>query len=216
MAGRGIGTAVADGNARFVVTDLEDRRAQRHHRPQRDFARDIRRGQHAIGRNAGTHHVQRVLGIENACAAVAAVADLRRDAAALHGREHLHKALKLQPREGDVLRRGRIGHGKVHEHTLDEKMLKLCDLLQLVQRFFVVIGEKAETRHAGVQLQVDAQTAAGSGQTLVEPLRVFEAVHLLPKIHSRKIQRIEGRRVAEDQHRSANAAAAKLQGLLDV
>ena len=63
---------------------------------------------------------------------------------------------------------------------------------------------------------MDADAAVRARQALVQPPGIFQAVYLLPEIHPGKIDRIKRRRVAEDQHRPADAAAAELHSLLDI
>ena len=153
---RAEGPAIADGGIR--VKDLDGGHAglQPHHRPQ---AQPLRVIPHAVKGDAGADHIERILGIENGRAAVAAVADLRLDAHALESAQHLREALELRMRKIRVGSVDGIRDREMHENSLDEKLGHLRNFLQLLDRLRVVIGKEAEARHARVQLDVDLEAA---------------------------------------------------------
>ena len=156
---RRVGAAIADRDIRLKIADLEDRGAQGHHGPQIDHAAQILRREHTVGRDAGTDHIERILGIENGRTAVAAVADLRLDAHALEGAQHLREALELRMRKIRVGSVDGIRDREMHENSLDEKLGHLRNFLQLLDRLRVVISKEAEARHARIQLDVDLEAA---------------------------------------------------------
>ena len=87
------------------------------------------------------------------------MADLRLDAHALEGAQHLREALELRMRKIRVGPVDGICDREMHENSLDEKLGHLRNFLQLLDRLRVLIGKEAEARHARIQLDVDLEAA---------------------------------------------------------
>ena len=189
---------------------------QAHHRPQIDFAHGVGRGMEAVSRNARTDHIHRVLGAQNRRAGVAAVTDLWLNALGLHKVQHVHKALMLKLRKRHVLRLFGVGDAEVHENTFNIEIRQLGDFDERSKRGLRLVGEEAEARHAGIDLQMDGQLFPRSLERFVEVLCVLQAVHLLRDSHFRLVGRKLRGRIPENQNRQVHAAAAQLHSLFQI
>ena len=144
------------------------------------------------------------------------MAKLRPDALCRQRVQHGGKARILRPCKGRVLGRFAVRDAEVREHALDVQMRKRARFQQLRQCPFVVICEKADARHAGVELQMHVQDIIRSGQRRIQLLRVFQRVDLLRDVHKHHRVGKLRRRIAEDEQRRADAAAPKLHSLLQI
>ena len=131
---RSVKPSVADIRPGRYGAHLRDHGMQRHHGPQADRALQLLRRRVAVGDDAGAHHVEREFRVQDRRAGIAAVPDLRPDADALHGAEHIHKTLVLQFCKRNVFLRPAVGDAEVHENTLNVQVRQRRSLLQLVQR----------------------------------------------------------------------------------
>ena len=213
---RSVKPSVADIRPGGDGAHLRDHGMQRHHGPQADRALQLLRRRVAVGDDAGAHHVEREFRVQDRCAGVAAVAELRLDPGALHGAEHIHETLVLQFCKRNIFLRPAVGDAEVHENALNVQVRQRRSLLQLVQRPVIVIGKEADARHAGIELQVHVQDVVRPGQRLVQLLRVGQRMHLLRDIEEDHIRGVLRRRIAQDQNRQAHLAAPDLHGLLQI
>ena len=213
---RSVKPSVADIRPGRDSAHLRDHGMQRHHGPQADRALQLLRRRVAVGDDAGAHHVERELRVQDRRAGVAAVADLRLDSGPLHGAEHVHEALVLQSCKRNVFLCPAVGDAEVHENALNVQMRQRRDLLQFVQRSVVVIGKEADARHAGIKLEMDIQNIIRPRQRFVQFLRVSKRMHLLRNIEEDHIRGVLRRRIAQDQNRQAHLAAPDLYGLLQI
>ena len=131
-------------------------------------------------------------------------------------RQHGGKARKLRLCIGNIVRGLGVRHAEVRERTLDAQVPHTADREQLLRRLRRAVGEEADARHAGIELEMDIQDVIRAGEGLFQRLSVFERVYLLRDVHKDHAVGIFGRRIAEDQDRRADARAANLNGLLQI
>ena len=131
-------------------------------------------------------------------------------------RQHGGKTCELRLRIGDVVRGLGVRYAEVCERTFHAQMTHTAHSEQLLRRLRRAVGEEADARHAGIELEMDIQDVIRAGEGRFQRLGVFERVHLLRDVHEDHAVGIFGRRIAEDQDRRADARAADLNGLFQI
>ena len=122
--------------------------------------------------------------------------------------------LKLRKRH--VLRPFGVGDAEVHENTFNIEIRQLGDFDERSKRGLRLVGEEAEARHAGIDLQMDSQLFPRALERFVKVLCVLQAVHLLRDSHFRLVGRKLRGRIPENQNRQVHAAAAQLHSLFQI
>ena len=104
----------------------------------------------------------------------------------------------------------------MHENTFNIEIRQLGDFDERSKRGLRLVGEEAEARHAGIDLQMDGQFFARAIECFVKVLCVLQAVHLLRDSHFRLVGRELRGRIPEDQNRQVHAATPQLHSLLEI
>ena len=134
----------------------------------------------------------------------------QREPAAGHGFQLFDRGEKQRELRGGIfLLAGRVGNGEVGENPLGVQIRQLCYRGGLAQRG-LVLHAKAETPHAGVELQVDPEPLAAA-QRRGEGAALFGAFHGERDVVRRHVGRERRVHRAEDQngHRLSGLTESK-------
>ena len=138
------------------------------------------------------------------------------DAAAIQLRQRASKARILQLGIALVVLPAAVRRAEVRKRALYAQVRELRKRRKLRQLAVLAVGKKADAPHAGVELEVDVQDIVRAAQALLERAGVIERVNFLRQVHKDHRVGVLWRRIAQNQDRRADTAAAELHRLLQV